>query len=298
MQDESDSRILSSVIIDFISSELDKKTEVLKIWRKGFDLGYFDLGALTISEASMVFSKIHEIKPELGYQLLYMSISNYFFGEVASMCFYVDGELITDWVQDKYIMISDGIKLIKATPEFFTTEIFRLRDPKILEEKKVNLIPPISLINPIPRINLLLASRCLGTAIHAHRLALQYLKEIKLSSNYYHVFEKLGEIFVEIKSSESLLKASLDKIETEEAEKLSKMALWKSAVTAVMAVDEAVVVQEGAYKYREDFKIEVFRNLAKIKHRNPKIGSIYDLRVSEIYYPETIEFYPGNHRRK
>ncbi|MCX8172574.1 MAG: hypothetical protein N3D09_03045 [Archaeoglobaceae archaeon] len=283
MFEDGELRALRNAVLEFLRVESEKEVETLKVWKKGLELGYFDLSTLKIPEASLVFSTIHEFKPELGYQLLYLSISNLVFGENASMCFYSDGKWITDWAHQKYVFISDDAKLIQASSDFLTTETFSLKDLKVIKEKKVNLKT---------NINVLMASRCVGTAIHAYNLCMRYLKEVKLPINYYHIMEKLGEILVEIKCSELLLKAVCEKIETSEAEKLSEMTLWKSAVTAVMAVEEAVLIQEGAYKYREDFKVEVFRDLSKIKHRNPKVASVYDLKVSEIYFPRAVEFYP------
>lgn len=72
------------------------------------------------------------------------------------------------------------------------------------------------------------------------------------------------------------------------------MALWKAAVTAIMAVDEAVLIQEqeGAYKYKEDFKVEIPRDFARIKHRNPRVAPVYNLKVSELYYSRALAFCP------
>lgn len=282
MFDNEELRILRNAVLNFIKSESVKETDVFKIWQKGFTLGYFDLSTLSLIESSTVFSAVHEISPELGYQLLYLSISNYAFEDFASLLIQSKNNVITDWEQEKYVLVSKDVKLIKASSDFLTTEIYRVKDLKVVEEKKIDIRP---------LVNVLLASRCIGTAINAFNLALKYLKEVKLNGNYYHCFEKLGEISVEIRASELLTKAST-LADSGELEKLSEMALWKSAVTAVMAVDEAVLVQEGAYKYKEDFKVEIFRDLAKIKHRNPKIASIHDLKISELYYPKTSDFCP------
>lgn len=279
---ENELRLLRSAVLDFIKLESEKESDIFKIWEKGFRFGYFDLSNLSLLESSTVFSTIHEIKPELGYQLLYLSISNYIFEDNASLSFQSEDTLITDWVQEKYVLVSDDVKLIKASAEFLTTETFKLKDLAVLKDKKNNIKP---------LVNVLLASRCIGTAIHAFNLSLNYLRDIKLSKNYYHSFEKLGEISAEIKASELLTKASAIAKEGE-AEKLSEMALWKSAVTAIMAVEEAVLIQEGAYKYREDFKVEVFRDMATIKHRNPKIASVHDLKISELYYLKAKNFCP------
>ncbi|MEM1576212.1 MAG: hypothetical protein QXT98_01705 [Archaeoglobaceae archaeon] len=268
--------------MEFIRLESEKESDVFKIWKKGFNLGYFNLSNLSIIESSTVFSAIHEINPELGYRILYLSISSYAFEDIASLSIQSGNYLITDWEQEKYVLVSDTIKLIRASTDFLTIEISKLRDVKVIEERNTNMQP---------LFNVLLASRCLGTAIHAYNLALKYLKEIKLKNNYYHCFEKLGELAVEIKASELLIKNSAI-AEPKEAEKISEMALWKSAVTAIMAVEEATLLQEGAYKYRENFKIEIFRNFAEIKHRNPKIASVYDLKISELYYPRTSNFCP------
>ncbi|MCS7143860.1 MAG: hypothetical protein NZ879_02435 [Archaeoglobaceae archaeon] len=282
MLENEELRALSGAVSEFIKLESEKESDVFKIWEKGFRLGYFDLSNLTLLESSTVFSTIHEIKPDLGSQLLYLSISEYAFKDKASLSFQSECGLITDWVQERYVLISDDVKMIKASAEFLTTEISKLKEVHVIEDRKVNIKP---------LVNVLLASRCIGTAIHAFNLALKYLKDIKLSRNYYHSFEKLGEISVDIRASELLIKAST-MVESGEAEKISEMALWKSAITAVMAVDEAVLLQEGAYKYQEDFKVEVFRDLSKIKHRNPKTASVHDLKVSELYYPKTADFCP------
>lgn len=274
-------KFLRNAVLEFIQSECEKENDVLKIWKKGFSLGYFDLSALRYLEVSTVFLAIHEVCPEVGFQLLYLTISNHLFNDFASFSITTEDGLITDWVWEKYVLLSENIKLIKASPDFLTTETFRLKNVEIIEERKSNISS---------LINLLLASRCVGTGLNAYKLALRYLKETKMNKNYYHCFEKLGEILVELKACELLTKASAFALENGDTT-LSEMALWKSATTAVMAVDEAVIIQEGVYKFREDFKIEIFRHLAKIKHRNPKIGSLYDLKISEMYYPATLKFY-------
>lgn len=71
----------------------------------------------------------------------------------------------------------------------------------------------------------------------------------------------------------------------------AEMALWKGACTAVSAADESTLLQEGFYTYKEDFKVEIFRNIAELKHRNPTGSSIYDLKISELYFPFTDRFY-------
>ncbi|TDA25420.1 MAG: hypothetical protein DSO01_07640 [Archaeoglobi archaeon] len=283
MLDDSELKAIRSAVSDFIKSEIEKESDLFKIWKEGFSLGYFDLSSLKPIESSTVFSAVHEINPEVGSRLLYLSLSNFAFGDLASLSLPSDGYFVTDWDFEKYVIVADEVRLIKASTEFLTTEISKLRNLEVIESKKVNMKPIL---------NVLLASRCVGTALHAFNLALKYLKETKLNKNYYHVFEKLGEILVEIRASELLTKFSALQTDSKEAEKITAMALWKSAVTAVMAVDEAVMVQEGAYRYLEEFKVGIFRDMSVIKHRNPKMASIYNLKISELYYPKTADFFP------
>jgi len=284
MFDDSELRAIRGAVEDFVRSEIKRESDIFKMWERGLDLGYFNLSALKAIESSEVFSAVHEVSPEIGHKLLYLSISNHLFGDLASLAIPLGGTLITDWVQGNYVVVAaDAAKLVKASSEFLTTEVSRLRSVEVLKTKKIDFGP---------LLNVLLASRCVGTAIHAYDLAIRYVKETGLKWNYCHIFEKLGEISAEISASKLLTRYSALRIKSEDAKRLTEMALWKAAVTAVMAVDEAVLIQEGAYKYLEDFKVGIFRDFAQIRHRSPKTASVHSLKVSELYYPKAINFSP------
>ncbi|TDA26472.1 MAG: hypothetical protein DSO01_05370, partial [Archaeoglobi archaeon] len=75
MLDDSELKAIRSAVSDFIKSEIEKESDLFKIWKEGFSLGYFDLSSLKPIESSTVFSAVHEINPEVGSRLLYLSLS-------------------------------------------------------------------------------------------------------------------------------------------------------------------------------------------------------------------------------
>lgn len=101
---------------------------------------------------------------------------------------------------------------------------------------------------------------------------------------------------VEIEASKLILYHAASLFDSGNPKLLPEMALWKAACTAVMAADESVMLQEGLYNYKEDFKVEIFRDITELKHRNPKNSSIYDIKSSNLYYPFTRIFLHKTYR--
>ena len=272
---------------EFAQKECEE--DLLKAWRKGFDLGYFNLSELSVSEASAVFEGIFSAKPTFGVPMLYFTISQHIFGEYASLAFQ-QNRLVTDFTYRSYVKIVDSeASLFVADGRYYTPELAELRVVRVVEGKDVDK-------EYIQLLNILLAARCVGTAKYALKVVLSYLKEREKAGyerfDYCHCFEKLGEISAEIEASKLMLyRASTSADSDRTSIILSEMALWKAACTAVMAADEAVLLQEGFYDYKEDFKVEIFRSLAELKHRNPAGSSIYDLKISELFFPFTSRFY-------
>lgn len=268
---------------EFAEREYDK--DLLKAWRKGFELGYFDLENLSATEASAVFEGIFSVKPTFGVPMLYFTISQHIFGEFASLAFQQE-KLVTDFTYGKYVKVDESASIFLAQEKYYTPELTELKVDRVVGTADSD-------IRPI--LNLLLAARCVGTAKYALKTALSYLREWRRTGygefNYCHCFEKLGEISAEIEASKLMLYHAASLLESSSDRLLVEMALWKAACTAVSAADESTLLQEGFYSYKEDFKVEIFRNIAELKHRNPAGSSIYDLKISELFFPFTGRFY-------
>uniref|UniRef100_A0A7C3MBJ9 Acyl-CoA dehydrogenase n=1 Tax=Archaeoglobus fulgidus TaxID=2234 RepID=A0A7C3MBJ9_ARCFL len=269
---------------EFAKKEYDR--DLLKAWKKGFELGYFNLDILSPAEIAAVFEGVFSANPNFGVPMLYFTVSQHIFGEFGSLAFQQE-KIVTDFTYERYIMADDTVLLFLAEERYYTPELTELRIKKIIN----NVVSDIR-----PLLNLLLAARCVGTAKCALKTVLNYLKELRRAGyeefNYCHCFEKLGEISAEIEASKLMLYHAASLLESSASNELFvEMVLWKAACTAVIAVDESTLIQEGFYNYKEDFKIEIFRNITELKHRNPARSSIYNLKISELFFPFTIRFY-------
>ncbi|WP_290596696.1 MULTISPECIES: acyl-CoA dehydrogenase family protein [unclassified Archaeoglobus] len=269
---------------EFAEKECDK--DMLKAWKKGFELGYFNLEDLSATEASAVFEGIFSVKPTFGVPMLYFTISQHIFGEFASLAIHQE-RLITDFTYDKYIKVDNSeASIFFAEEKYYTPELIELRVDRVVDTAESDIRP---------LLNLLLAARCVGTAKYALKTALGYLREREKAGyedlNYCHCFEKLGEISAEIEASKLMVYHAASLFKSDNSKPFPEMALWKAACTAVIAADESILLQEGFYSYKEDFKVEIFRYIAELKHRNPKGSSIYDLKNSELYFPFTYRFH-------
>lgn len=245
-------RDIFSACAEFAKKEGDK--DPLKVWKKGFELGYFNLSELSAVEVSAVFEGVFSANPNLGVPLLYFTLSKHIFDDFASLA-YPQERIITDFSYERYFKMDNSeISFFLAEERYYTPELKELKVVEVVDIIKSNY----SVIN---LLNLLLSARCVGTARYALKAAINYLMERERagyeSFNYCHTFEKIGEISAEIEASRlmlyhtaSLLDSasnfiSVDKSHSSAHERLLAMTLWKAACTAVVAADESAILQEG-----------------------------------------------------
>jgi hypothetical protein len=273
-------------------TELIKKT-----WKKGYQLGYFKLDELNAVEAVSVVEGFHSVNPKIGVAMLYFTVSNYLFGEVASFAFRNDenDDVVSDFAHNVYVLMNDKtnskilLELVKCTSNWYTEELVRLEMDKceVLDKQIVG-------VDFKTKLTTLLAARCIGTAEIAYRDAAKFLREMsklgKLNFDYHQTRRKLGEIAAELEASRLLTYKSAWKIDKGVLDPLlADISLWKAARTAVMAVDEATIVQEGI-NYLEDYRVQIFRKYARIDVRS-KMFSRVDLRLSNLISPHTEKFW-------
>lgn len=158
---------IAKACAEFAKREGD--TDLLKAWKKGFELGYFNLAELSAVEASAVFESIFSVMPTFGVPMLYFTIAQHIFGEFASIAFSKEEIIITDYKYERYIQFNDSTALLFIADEKdYTPELTKLNVIEIITTAKTDFSK---------LLYLLLAARCVGTAKYAIKIALDFLKE-------------------------------------------------------------------------------------------------------------------------